>query len=193
MMDDPSVLISAFRMGGEAAFMRIVHQYKLPLLYFAQKIVQHREGAEEIVSDALVKLWQRRENFETADNIKAFLYISVKNACLNYISSSHARQDFQTDFPEDLLSEPPEFLARMIQAELLDAIYREIDNLPEKQRAVFRMSHLEGMSTEEICTALNMTPAAVFTNRSRATETLKKVFKDKSFVLYLSFLQWIAG
>jgi RNA polymerase sigma-70 factor (family 1) len=191
MMEDPTVLMSAFREGDAAAFMRIFQQYNRSLLYFAQKMIRQKEGAEELVSDCLIRLWQRRSNFESEEKIKAFLYISVKNACLNYIKSPHARQQFQAEPAEDLLSEPPEVVAKMIQAELLDAIYREIENLPEKQRAVFRMSHLDGMSTEEICAALNMSPAAVFTNRSRATETLKKLFKDKNLLLYWWFLQWL--
>lgn len=191
MMDDPAVHMSAFRDGDAAAFMRVFQQYNRPLLYFAQKITQNKEGAEELVSDCLVKLWQRRAHFESEEKIKAFLYISVKNACLNFIKSPHARLDFEPGPAEDLLSEPPDIVAKMMQAELLDAIYREIENLPEKQKAVFRMSHLEGMSTEEISSALNMTPSAVFTNRSRATETLKKVFRNKNLVLYLSFLHWL--
>lgn len=192
MSDASSVHISALQQGDQAAFMQVFQQHHQPLLYFAKKIVQNNEVAEECVSDCFIKLWQMRERFASADKIKAFLYISVKNACLNYIKSPHARQSFQAEPSEELLSEQPTFFARIIQAELMDAIHREIALLPDKQRAVFRMSFLEGASTEQICQALDMTPAAVFTNRSRATETLKKVFKDKNLPLYLLFLQWIA-
>lgn len=184
--------MNEFRRGDTAAFLRVFHQYNRPLLHFAQGIITSKEVAEECVSDCFVKLWQLRANFETESKIKAFLYISVKNACLNYIKSPHARQQFQPEAPEELLREEPVFYTRIIQAEILDVIYREIENLPDKQKAVFRMSHLEGCTTEEICQALNMTPAAVFTNRSRATETLKKVLKDKNLGLYVLFLQYLA-
>ncbi|WP_276483687.1 RNA polymerase sigma factor [Paraflavitalea pollutisoli] len=193
MSDASSVHISALQQGDQAAFMQVFHQHHKPLLYFAKKIVLHHEVAEECVSDCFIKLWQIRERFASTDKVKAFLYISVKNACLNYIKSPHARQTFQAEPTEELLSEQPAFFAQMIQAELMDAIYREIDQLPEKQRLVFRMSYLEGATTADICAALDMTPAAVFTNRSRATETLKKVFKDRNALLYLLFLQWMAG
>lgn len=192
MLQDSALHIADFRRGDSAAFMRIFDEYNRPLLYFAQKFIPYTGVAEECVSDCFIRLWQLRERFETMQNIKAFLYISVKNACLNYARSSHARQRFQPEPAEDLLSEQPVFFARMVQAELMDIIYREIENLPEKQRAVFRMSHLEGCSTEEICEALNMTASAVFANRSRATETLKKLLKDKNLGMYLVFLQWIA-
>lgn len=190
-MQDPAVHIADFRQGDAAAFMRIFDEYNRPLLYFAQKIIPYTEVAEECVSDCFIKLWQLREGFETMQSIKAFLYISVKNTCLNYAKSSHARQQFQPEPAEDLLSEQPVFFAKMVQAELMDIIYREIENLPEKQRAVFRMSHLEGCTTEEICAALNMTASSVFANRSRATETLKKLLKDKNLGAYLVLLQWM--
>jgi RNA polymerase sigma-70 factor (family 1) len=192
MIDNSAAHMTGFRRGDTAAFMRTFEEHHRPLLYFARTIVTNTEAAEELVSDCFIKLWQLREQFETATNIKSFLYISVKNACLNYIKTPYARQQFQPELAEDLLSEQPQFYAKMIQAEVLDLIYREIENLPEKQRAVFRMSHLEGYSTEEICAALDMTPNAVFANRSRATETLKKVLKDKHLGLYILFLQLMA-
>lgn len=193
MIEDPDAPVPGFRDGDRAAFMRIFEEYNRPLLYFATGITQNAEAAEECVSDSFIKLWQLKENFSSAQKIKAFLYISVKNACFNYIKTPYARQVFQPELAEDLLSEQPVFYAKMIQAELMNLIYREMENLPEKQRAVFRMSYLEGLSTEEICAQLDMTPSAVFANRSRATEALKKVLKDKNMALYIVFLQLVSA
>ncbi len=181
MVDDYADMLD-FRNGDHAALTRIIKEYNRPLLYFANKLINNAEAAEEQVSDSFVKLWQGRTHFQTPDNIKAFLYITTKNACLNYIKTPHAKQYFEHEMSDDLLSEEPEVYARIVQTELMQAIHVELEKLPEKQRAVFRLSFLEGLTTDEVCEELNMTPSAVFANKSRAMDALKKVFKDKNML-----------
>lgn len=65
------------------------------LCYFASRLLQDELQAEEIVSDCFIKLWERQQNFETADNIKAFLYKAkaawlkaVKNDAMPWVQVS---------------------------------------------------------------------------------------------------------
>lgn len=187
MIDDYADMLN-FRNGDLAVLNRLVKTYNRPLLYFANKIINNTQAAEEHVSDSFIKLWQARAQFQTSANIKAFLYISTKNACLNHIKTPHAKQHFDHELSDDLLSEEPEVYAKILQAELMEAIYKELEKLPEKQRTVFKLSFLEGLSTEEVCTQLDMSQTAVFANRSRALEALKKIFKDKNMLYYLLLL-----
>lgn len=46
---------------------------------------------EEIVQDTLFKLWQRRNDFDNYQSVKAFLYISTKNACMDGIDSEQRK------------------------------------------------------------------------------------------------------
>ncbi len=165
--------------------------YNRPLLYFAHNMVREQGAAEEIVSDSFVKLWKARGQFPTQENIKAFLYIATKNACLNYLKSVHAQQRFEYDVSDNLLFTEPEIYAKIVRAELMQCIYQEVEKLPEKQQAVFRLSYLEGLDTDEISAKLGMSASAVFANRSRAIETLRKTFKDKNLLWCLLLLNEI--
>ncbi len=60
-------------------------QHYQPLVYFAYRLTQNEEEAEDIVADCFAKLWEKREGFQTAENIKAYLYISCRNVCLTYL------------------------------------------------------------------------------------------------------------
>lgn len=166
-------------------------QYHRSLLYFAKSMVREQETAEELVADSFVKLWQLRETFEDAGKVKAFLYIATKNACLNHVNSVHARQTFDGEVLEVLQSMDPNSYAQIVRAELLQQIYDEVMMLPDKQREVFRLTYFEDQTTEEICKRLQMTATAVFANRSRAIEALRKIFKDKELWLCLFVLQEI--
>ena len=170
----------------------LFRQYHRSLLYFAKSMVRDQETAEELVADSFVKLWQRRGSFENRNKVKAFLYITTKNACLNHLNSAHARQVFDADSSLDVLqSVDPDSYAKIVQAELVQQIYDEVMKLPEKQREVFRLTFFEELDTDEIARRLDMNPNAIFANRSRAVEALRNIFKNKQLWVCLFWLEHI--
>ncbi len=166
--------------------------YNRPLLFFARKMIKDPEASEEIVSDSFVKLWQYRNNIQTDENLKAFLYIVTKNACRNYLKSSYNQQNFEYEIDEGLIVSEPDIYMKILNAELVNIIHLEVSKLPKKQQLVFKMSYLEGQTTEEICDKLNISESAVFANKSRALETLRKTFKDKDILLMIMVLEAIS-
>jgi RNA polymerase sigma-70 factor (ECF subfamily) len=59
---------------------------------------------------------------------------------------------------------------RLLAAETMDVIRREIDRLPPSQRAVLTLRDVEGLSAEEVCNALDLTETngRVLLHRARA-------------------------
>src|SRR5690349_24963911 len=78
-------IIAGFHKGNSRAFDLLFDMFFPALCYFANKLIEDRQESEDIVLDTFQKLWARREHFETMPNIKAFLYITVRNTCLNYL------------------------------------------------------------------------------------------------------------
>ena len=180
--------IKALKAGDESALRTIFERHNRKMLHFAKSIVKYQEVAEEIVAESMVKLWQQRETFETSDNVNAFLYVVIRNLGVNYIKSSYASQQFDYDIDDTLESMDSDIYVKIVRAELLQSIYNEVDKLPEKQREVFRLTYFEDMSTDEICEKLGMSSSAVFTNRSRAVENLRLVFKSRDTLMILMLL-----
>jgi RNA polymerase sigma-70 factor (ECF subfamily) len=75
----------------------------------------------------------------------------------------------------------------MIQIELIQAIFEEVERLPQKQKQVFNLTYFEDKTAEEIAKQLNISVASVYTNRSRALSTLRLIFKSKNDLLALAF------
>jgi RNA polymerase sigma-70 factor (ECF subfamily) len=79
----------------------------------------------------------------------------------------------------------------MIHAELIHSIFIEVGKLPEKQREVFNMTYLEDKTVEEIAEELQMSPASVYTNRSRAIHTIRTLLGTKNALTLLAFLSLV--
>jgi RNA polymerase sigma factor (sigma-70 family) len=65
-------------------FEKVFHLFNPALCFFARRLVNDNAIAQDIVTDVFVKLWQKQADFKTVYSVKAFLYISTRNACLNH-------------------------------------------------------------------------------------------------------------
>lgn len=163
--------------------------YRQPLLFFVIRYVGSRQVAEDIVADVFVKAWNARSNLRNVDSLRAYLYVTAKNASLNYLRKPQAvaLEDVPTDFGETLLGDDDLF-GNIVRTELIKSILEEVDKLPLKQQEVFRYTFLEDLSVAEISEKLQVTATAVYANRSRAIATLRELLMKKGVVVPLSLL-----
>lgn len=176
---DPSVLSLYFE------------QYGKSLLFFANSMVSDEDIAEEVVQDTYIKLWTKRSRIESDSHLKSFIYMTTRNACIDYLRRSDQRMKPIEVEQEDLEEPEGDTLAQIIHVETLYLIYEEVKKLPPMQRQVFRLTYMEDMTTEEICEELHITANAVFIARSKAIGNLRKVFKNKNLFYYLALLQYL--
>jgi len=175
-MFDSANLI-AFQLGDEKAFQKLFHFLNKRLLFFAAGIVGE-EMAGDVVQDAFIKLWERREQFSNFNALKAFLYLSIKNACLNLGKHEQVVQRYQQALIEPL--DEQHMLYRMIEAEVIDEVHAALQRLPEGCRNVIFLSYFEGLSNQEVADELNVSINTVKTQKVRALKLLRAIFRELS-------------
>lgn len=158
-----------FRRGSPYAFKRIYNQYYAPLRFFAYKMTTSRETAQDIASDVLSKLWTRREHFDSMINIKAFLYITTRNQCLDYLRYTERQKSQKEDLYYSMSNEKEEIIIeRIVKAEFFEEIHRAIESLPPKRKLVFTLFYVNGLSIDQIAKKLKMNPNTVSTSKLKA-------------------------
>lgn len=185
--------MEAFRNGEEQALAYFFKLHSKSLAYFAARMLGDKNEADDIVSKCFLKLWQKHENFQTEQNIKAFLYISCRNACLDYLASLKVRTVAQEKYMEHLDRGGETLLYDVIQTEVLDMVNKEIEELPEKMKVIFKLLYLEGKSTADISKELGLSIQTVRNQKTKAIEIIKNslVRKGVSAALQLAFLFFI--
>lgn len=160
----------------EAYFRRLY----LPLGMYALRIVDDADVAEDMVQDAFLNTWERLEGGLEISNFKAFMYRSVRNECLSYLSSLKEKvgEEFIPEVGED-----------EIDTSFRDArIWRAIDELPEKCREIFLMSKRDGYSNEEIADELGISIKTVKNQMTKAFTRLREALGDGHKPFFLPFL-----
>ena len=85
MTKSEDVLIKKFRAGNGVIFKEIFDRYYLPVKSYGFQYIEDDEIVEDFVQDAFLKVWEKRADFYFVAAIKSFLYMSVRNACLDYL------------------------------------------------------------------------------------------------------------
>lgn len=173
-------LLVRIAQGEEGAVKELFTIYYNPLLFFAERILGLREDAEDIVVQVFTKLWVNRAQLPAVNQVKPFLYTTVKNASLDLIRQRKKLRTHQaTDgYWEDTAVED-DFNIEATKAEVIKIIYQQVNDLPEKCKQVFLLSYIEGLSTQQVADTLGVSVSNVTSQRFRALQLLRKSVLDK--------------
>lgn len=144
-----------------------------PLHKFSYSIVRSNEGAEEIVSDVFIKIWQMRARLAEISNLRVYLYTIAKNFSINYIHKHYKNVSYSID---ELNIEPvintgnPEELC--ISAEIMNKVRLAIRDLPPQCRLIFQLVKEDGLKYREAAEVLGI---SVLTVRNQLAIAIKRL------------------
>ena len=95
------------------AFKALFSRFYPELLSFAVLFLQDRVAASRFTLEAFSLLWNRHTEFDSEEKMKSFLYLTVRNKCLNYIKSrphsaatgSNTPEGIPSSLPADILAD----------------------------------------------------------------------------------------
>jgi RNA polymerase sigma-70 factor (family 1) len=176
-----------FRQGLEKGLNYYFATYDSALLYFSSRITQDEAAAEDIVSEAFVKLWQYRESILHSKAVKAYLYQVVRNASVDYLRCKKREQRHLQNIVHLQLVLETDLVAFEISAETHRLIHSSIENLPPRCGLVFRKYYIEQKTLPQIAAELGVSPNTVRNQKAQALAILRKSFLVLAFLLHQAF------
>lgn len=153
-----------------------------PRLYYYARGIVGETDADDIVSEAFMDLWRRRDEIDFGDRIGALLSRSVYTRSINCLKhrnmslsrialleelSARKREIFDTDNN----SSPQK---RLENADLHTRLDVAIGQLPERCRVVFCLSYLHDMRNDKIAELLGLSVRTVEAHIYNALRTLRQ-------------------
>src|SRR5690349_5800531 len=143
LVDDRELLARLAR-GDEAAYDTIFRAWYAPLVRATQAIVRDGAVAEELVQDALLELWRRRETLDAEGSPQAYLFRATRNRALNHLRHLAVQRRSAGELRREEAREP-DAPATLVARELEEAVREAIAALPPRCREVFEMSRVRGL------------------------------------------------
>lgn len=167
-------LFREIQYGNKAAFDELFVSYHGQLLGFAKQYLKQQESAEEITSELFVKIWLKRDTLAKVLNPEVYLFIAIKNACLNLLKSNKKRQQLFTETPveQPLVQVPQAQESLMEDKELLALLNQAVAALPHQRRMVFKLIKEQGLKSTEVAQLLGISKRTVESQLYKAVKTL---------------------
>jgi RNA polymerase sigma factor (sigma-70 family) len=181
-MSKPSTekeLMHRFQQGDAAAFNTIYNRYYFSLRDFSKRLTCQKQQAEDIAVETFVKLYRLCGNFENVANIRAFLYVTARNACYDYLSYTHRKPAHEREHPVSTERENYPGSEGVETATVLKAVFEAIEGLPEECGRVFKLTHVQGLKSVDIARALSISEQAVRSHRRRSIKMLRMALFQK--------------
>lgn len=158
-----------------------MEEYQSYAFAVAFRFLSDEEDAKDVVQDSFISVWKNFPRYNTAIKFTTWLYSIVTNRCYDKLRSGRTRNTTSID------DAGPSLLASLVSdqnpereyfnAEIAQLVETLTEQLPSKQKMIFVLRDLQGLSIAEVCGVLQISEASVKTNLVYARRHLRERLK----------------
>jgi RNA polymerase sigma-70 factor (ECF subfamily) len=141
---------------------------------FARSLCGQRDLADDLVQEALLKAWAARAKFQIGTNLRAWIFIILRNVFLSQMRRARFKGDWNQEAAERILAAP----ARQIQQLQMSDLQRALMRLPDAQREALILVGAGGLAYEEVAEICGCAVGTVKSRVARARVALERVLAD---------------
>jgi len=180
-------LMTAAVGGDEEAFRLLALRLREVIGRFLRHLGCDRATVEDLTQETLLRLWTGKDRYQQRAKLRTFVLTIAKNLWLNhcrrkpmvsYDAPAGGRSELDKLLIQDGLPPGPE--AALIDKYRAYRVRQAILGLPERQRIVFVLAHLEGLRHAEIAQMLGIAEGTVKSRMHRAIRGLRELLEADS-------------
>ena len=169
------LLWSYIHQGSQKACREFFDFFFPKLILFAMIFVRNLETAEDIVSEVFVKFFQKGKRITEIDDVKPYLYRSVKNQAITHLKNNvHSLSGLSDcDDSNDLIIDIQDPYHQYLHKDLQEKLQEVIQSLPTQKKTVYRLIVLEGLKYKEVAALLDLSIKTVENHMVEATRQVR--------------------
>jgi RNA polymerase sigma-70 factor (ECF subfamily) len=168
-----SKLLQKTRDGDRRAAEALVRSVSPKIFALAYRMFKNQADAEEVVQEALLKLWKVIPEWEFGKaKVETWLYRITYNLCIDKLRASKkyiAEEIDDTHAADNISAEKT-----MIISQSVSQLGASIENLPSRQKSAIVLTYYEGLSAKEASAIMDTSVEAIESLLARAKRKLKE-------------------
>lgn len=182
MAQTESEIISRCQCGDKAAFRWVVEHYQRMLFSLALKMLANEEEAKDVVQETFIRVWKGIRNYDPEKSFATWLYTIGSRLCLDHLKTMKPIVSQPDDISVLKHYATEDDSQRILENSEWIAIIRMLaEGLSEKQRLVFTLCQLEGVSTQEAEQISGQNAQQLKSNLYVARQTIRKRLKELGY------------
>jgi RNA polymerase sigma-70 factor, ECF subfamily len=157
----------------EKAFTTIIKKYQEKLYWHIRRMVVEHEDANDVLQNVFIRVWNGLENFREDSQLYTWLYRIATNECLTFLEQQKRKSTVSLGDVESGLSNKIKADNNFDANKLEWKLQLAIQQLPEKQRAVFSLRYYDEMPYEEMSRVLDTSEGALKASYHHAVKKIE--------------------
>ncbi|MBQ9665736.1 MAG: sigma-70 family RNA polymerase sigma factor [Bacteroidaceae bacterium] len=182
MIQIESDIVARCQQGEKEAFRRVVQTYQRMVFSLALKMLCDEDEAKDMVQETFIRVWLNIRSYDPGQNFVTWIYTIATRVCLDRLKS----MKHTVPLPDDELvfrryASDADTHRTLENKEWVSIVRMLADGLGEKQRLVFTLCHLEGLSSSEVEEITGMDAKQVKSNLYVARQTIRERLKQLGY------------
>ncbi|MEX1202701.1 MAG: sigma-70 family RNA polymerase sigma factor [Ferruginibacter sp.] len=157
----------------ESAYTRIIKKYQEKLYWHIRRMVVDHDDANDVLQNMFIKVWKNLGNFREDSQLYTWMYSIATNESLTFLEQLKRRSSTSLSDDDGYLSNKlvadKDFDGNKLEWKLQLAIQQ----LPDKQKAVFNLRYFEEMPYEEMSRVLETSEGALKASYHHAVKKIE--------------------
>ena len=180
--------------GDTDSFSLLFKQTHPRLMGYCQLFVKNQKDAEDIVQECFYNLWENRQKIKPDKSVESLLFVSLRNRCLNYLKEE-SKFNFSS-LQEGFVPNEFQYLYQIdftekkelsLEEQLIDALKKAIDELPQKNKEALLKNKVEGYKQKEIAVQMGISIKTVEKYLHDAKKELRSKLENNSLLYHLFY------
>ena len=157
----------------ERGFTAIIKKYQEKLYWHIRRMVVEHEDANDILQNMFIKVWKGLENFREDSQLYTWMYRIATNECLTFIEQQKKRKTISLSNEETGLSNQLKAEKNFDINKAEWKLQMAMQQLPEKQKAVFNLRYYDEMPYDEMSRVLETSEGALKASYHHAVKKIE--------------------
>ncbi|WP_372648936.1 RNA polymerase sigma factor [Draconibacterium sp.] len=172
--------------GDPSAFKDVFRLLYPRLKGYCKLFISDDNKVEDLIQETFITLWEKRNSIKPDRSIESYLFVILRNNCLNFLRNEKLEQtsssvnieevsELQYLYQIDFLGKEE----KSLEEQLVESFQVAVDELPDKMRQVFTLCKIEGKKQKEVAEEMGISIKMVEKHIAKAKEQIRKKLVDQ--------------
>ncbi len=169
------------KLGNPTAFKEVFSVLYPRLKGYCSLFIHNKDQIEDVIQESFITLWDKRASINPDKSIESFVFVIVRNNCLNYLKKQKLNVNI-IDFDNIKINELQylyqlDFTTkeeRSMEELLIESLQSSINKLPTKMKEVFIKCKIEGKNQKEVAKELGISLKMIEKHISKSKKKIKE-------------------
>jgi len=168
------------KLGNPEAFKEVFSILYPRLKGYCRLFIHNEDQIEDIIQESFITLWEKHESIKPDKSIESFVFVIVRNRCLNYLKKEKLTsnqvnldniniEELQYLYHLDFVEKEEKSMEEL----LIESFQKAVNELPNKMKLVFTKCKIEGIRQKEVAKELGISLKMVEKHISKSKQQIR--------------------